>query len=355
MILSRRKKFFFSVIAVMLSLVVVLVGLLAADLIVHHRAEKSAGLNRYGYRGPVVGRKAAGELRVAMVGGSTTFGYGVAWNESIPAFLEQKLKARLNRPVTVLNLGFNNEGAFAFLPNLQDFESLDYDVIVLYEGYNDLPGDEGPNRGVYRRTSAIFRRFGYFPILPLYLEEKARALRYGSVGAAYEALATKGGDPNQVVFRPGFAQRTSAAALETISSMTQALDGQLAQTAAAPPPVAKQSALGCVFPYVMYCDSVAAAVRFGRERGKGVVVGAQPHLPGARSSDLHAKQQEMLSAMIARVFGADRQVVRADFSQLVDLTDINVTFDGMHLKPEANAAVAAALVDPVIAASAIRQ
>jgi len=85
------------------------------------------------------------------------------------------------------------------------------------------------------------------------------------------------------------------------------------------------------------------------------VVGAQPHLPGARSSDLHAKQQEMLSAMIARVFGADRQVVRAAFSQLVDLTDINVTFDGMHLKPEANAAVAAALVDPVIAASAIRQ
>src|SRR5689334_15479584 len=134
-----------------LSLVMIMGLLLVADLIVHHRAEKSAGLNRYGYRGPVIGRKQPGELRVAMVGGSTTFGYGVAWNESIPAYLESKLKQRLGRPVSVVNLGFNNEGAYAFLPNLQDFAYLDYDVIILYEGYNDLGGDERPNRSVFRR------------------------------------------------------------------------------------------------------------------------------------------------------------------------------------------------------------
>ena len=84
-----------------------------------------------------------------MLGGSTVFGYGVAWNESIPAQLEPRLQARLGRPVTVVNLGFNNEGAYAFVPNLEDFAYLDYDVIVLYEGYNDLPGDEGVNRSVY--------------------------------------------------------------------------------------------------------------------------------------------------------------------------------------------------------------
>lgn len=347
MLLSRRKKIVFSLVAITLSLGAVMLALLSADLILHYRAEKSAGLNRYGYRGPVVGRKQPGELRIAMVGGSTVFGYGVAWNESIPSYLEAKLKQRLNRPVTVLNLGFNNEGAYAFVPNLEDFEYLDYDVIVLYEGYNDLPGDEQPNRGVYRRHSAIFRATGYYPILPLYLEEKAKALRFGNVGAAYEA-SQPNGNKNQVVFRPGLAQRTSAAALEAISAMTQALDGQLAKTATAPPPVAKTSTLGCTFPYVTYCDSVAAAIRFGRSRGMGVVVGSQPHLPGARSNDLHAKQRQMLTEMVARVFGSDPQVVRVDLGGVVDLTNIDVTFDAMHLKPQANATVADALIDPVL-------
>ena len=353
MMLSRKKYLVFAAAALAISLAGVLLLLLATDLVLHRRAERSAGLNRYGYRGPVVGRKQPGELRVAMLGGSTVFGYGVAWNESIPAFLQTKLEARLNRPVTVINLGFNNEGAYAFRPNLEDFEYLDYDLIVLYEGYNDLPGDEGPNRSVYRRDSAVYRAFGYYPILPLYLEEKARALRFGSVNAAYEDLQRKEGDKGQVVFRPGLAQRTSATALEAVSSMTKALDGQLEKTtSAAPPASAAASALGCTYPYVIYCDSVAAAVRFGRDRHKGVVVGLQPHLPGPRSNELHAKQREMLSAMLARVFGSNPQVVRADLSQLIDLTNVEVTFDGMHLKPHANDIIASALVDPVVMVSA---
>jgi hypothetical protein len=167
MTISRKKFVVFAAAATALSVAGVLVLLLAADLVVHWRAERSAGLNRYGYRGPVIPRKQPGELRVAMLGGSTVFGYGVAWNESIPAFLEAKLTARVPQPARVINLGYNNEGAFAFKPNLEDFAYLDYDVVVLYEGYNDLPGDEGPNRSVYRRNSAVYRAFGYFPILPL--------------------------------------------------------------------------------------------------------------------------------------------------------------------------------------------
>jgi hypothetical protein len=353
MMISRRKFVLFAVTAVALSVAGVLMALLAADLILHWRAERSAGLNRYGYRGPVVGRKRPGELRVVMLGGSTVFGYGVAWNESIPAFLEPALQARMGRPVSVVNLGYNNEGAYSFVPNLEDFAYLDYDMIVLYEGYNDLPGDEGVNRSVYRRDSAVYRRTGYFPILPLYLDEKVKMLRHGgSVNAAYEAEG-QSAQPGTVVFKPGLAQRTSAAALEAVSSMTKALDGQLAKTGAVPPPTAeKQSTLGCRFPYVTYCESVAAAVRFGRSRGKAVVVGSQPLLHGARSLELHTRQQEMLSAMVAREFGNDHGVVFAGFARLVDLTSVDVTFDGMHLKPEANAIVASALVEPVLNAAA---
>lgn len=354
MALTRSKKILFALITIAIAVGGTLLLLLAADLAVHYRAERSAGLNRYGYRGPVVGRKADGELRVVMLGGSTVFGYGVGWNESIPAYLETQLKQRLNRPVSVVNLGYNNEGAYAFVPNLEDFQYLDYDVIVLYEGYNDLPGDEGVNRSVYRRTSAVYRWTGYFPILPLYLEEKAKTLRRGNVDAAYHDDAQKNGS-STVVFRPGLAQRTSAGALEAIAAMTQALDGQLAKTATAPPPAtrAAESSLGCEFPYVTYCESVASAIRFGRARGNGVVVGMQPHLPGARSDELHRKQRATLSAMLSRNFGADPKVVRADLSQLLDLHDADVTFDGMHLKPNANAVVAAALVEPVAAAAGI--
>lgn len=347
--LTRRKKIAFALIAMALSFLAMMGVLLAADLYVHHRAQRSAGLNRYGYRGPVIGRKQPGELRVVMLGGSTVFGYGVTWDESIPVSLEAELERRLTRRVRVVNLGFNNEGAFAFVPNLEDFAYLDYDLIVLYEGYNDLPGDEGVNRSVYRRDSAAYRLTGYYPILPLYLQEKAMALRSSSVNAAYEQLGTKAGDA--VVFKPGLGQRTSAAALDAISFMTRALDGQLAETGKVPPPATaeSESALGCRHPYVTYCESVAAAVRFGVSRGKGVVVGAQPHLPGARSRELHLRQQEMVGAMIGRVFGAESRVVRADVSQTVDLANPAVTFDAMHLTADSNRRIAEALAPHVAA------
>src|SRR5688572_6775225 len=94
MALTRRKRIAFALGAMTLSFIAMAGVLLAADLVLHYRAERSAGLNRYGYRGPVIGRKQPGELRVVMLGGSTVFGYGVAWNESIPVYLEAGLRER---------------------------------------------------------------------------------------------------------------------------------------------------------------------------------------------------------------------------------------------------------------------
>src|SRR5215207_10163840 len=94
MTLTRRKKIMFSLTAIALSAALAMVLLFVADLVLHHRAERSAGLNRWGYRGPVVSKKRAGEVRAAMLGGSTAFGYGVMWNESIPSLLEQNLRHR---------------------------------------------------------------------------------------------------------------------------------------------------------------------------------------------------------------------------------------------------------------------
>ena len=355
MALSRRKKIVFALAAMSLAVFVALAMLVVADLILHKRAERSAGLNRHGYRGPVAGRKQPGELRMVMLGGSTVFGYGVGWDESIPMKLEARLRQRLGRPVSVINLGFNSEGAFAFVPNLEDFAYLDYDTIVLYEGYNDIPGDEGVNRNVYRRDSAVFRLTGYYPILPLYLEEKARMLRYGNdLSAAYEIVRQKErGIHTPVTFHPNLAQRTSANALEVLAAMTKALNGQFENAAVERPPAMKasESTLGCDFPHVTYCESIAAAIRFGVEHGKAVVVVAQPLMAEGRGRELQGLQHDMLRAMMAKQFSGNARVAFADLSALIDLRQPELTFDAMHLRPEGNDRVAAALVEPVIAAS----
>src|SRR5437660_7581922 len=68
--LSRRKKLAFAAAAIALALLVVFLGLLGADLYVHRRFEQSAGVNIWGYRGPIVGRKTPGEVRLVFLGGS---------------------------------------------------------------------------------------------------------------------------------------------------------------------------------------------------------------------------------------------------------------------------------------------
>ena len=335
--------------SIALSVTVVLLLLLAADLILHRRAERSAGLNRYGYRGPVVSGKAPNELRVAMLGGSTVFGYGVAWDESLPFYLERRLRERLQRPVSVVNLGFNNEGAYAFVANLEDFAYLDYDVVVFYEGYNDLVGDLNVNTAVHRRQSALYRLTGYYPILPLYLRERAQLLRHGDIGAAYRA---EGGQETTTVFRPNLAQRTSAATLETMNAMMQMLASQLGKVAiASSTPAVQQSALGCSSPWLNFCEAVAAGVRFARARGAAVLVVGQPALVSLHADVSHVRQLAMLSGMLARTFGQDPGVVWTDQSRTVDLNSLDMTFDSMHLKPNANRQVADALVDPLLLAA----
>src|SRR5437867_7782989 len=103
--------------------------LLAVDLYVHRKVERFAGVNIWGYRGPRVGRKRPGEHRLVVVGGSTAFGYGVNWDQAFPARLEADLLplSKDGRPVSVVNLGFNTQGAYAFRFALDDFESLRYD------------------------------------------------------------------------------------------------------------------------------------------------------------------------------------------------------------------------------------
>lgn len=328
--MSRRKFALFGAAAVAASAVVMFAGLLGLDLYAHHRADRSAGLNRWGYRGPIVGRKQPGEVRVAMLGGSTVFGYGGLWNEAIPALLETELRAtHAERRWTGLNLGYNTEGAWAFLPNLEDFSRLDYDIVILYEGYNDLLGDQAPNHVLARRRSPVFRATGYFPILPLVLREKAMSLRTG--GHLEAEYGVQPGAP-RTMFRPGLATHSSAIALDAAAGVAEFVGRQFSRVGAADGASSITGDLECVPPWLEYCESVSRAV-----------VATQPRMVDPELRARHQSQQRALADGLAREFATEPGVVYVDLSDTVDLTDGNLAFDLMHLGANGNRVIAKAL------------
>ncbi len=354
--LSRKRRVMFAVAAMLLSLMTCLLLIVGTDLYLHRRAERSAGLNMWGYRGPRLGGKGTQEVRIAFLGGSTMFGYGVSWDQAIPALVERELNRTLP-PVRSANLGLNNEGAYSFLYTLQDYEYLEPDIVVLYEGYNDWMGDEdGGNVSLLRHESAIFRLTGYYPILPLVLQERAMLFRYGSLEAAY---AAEGGGQPGAVFRPGVAGRSAAAALETAKTVGDTVGRQLSRLSEpASRNVQNRSEAGCAPPWSMYCQSIFRAVQFALARGQYVAVGSQP-LAGQTRTQAHIEQQQALTDMLQRHFAGDSRVVHIDLRDAADLTDASLSFDEMHLTAAGNrlaaARMAQALKPMVDAVRASRQ
>jgi GDSL-like lipase/acylhydrolase family protein len=346
--MSRRKRLVFAMAAMLLAVVLGLAALLAADLYFHRRVERVAGVNIWGYRGPRVGKKARGEHRLIVIGGSTAFGYGVGWEQTFSVYLERDLRpiSRNGAPVSVVNLGFNTQGAYAFRFAEEDYLGLDYDTVILYEGYNDL--GLAPNEVVGRRDSPIFRLTGYYPIVHVALDEKAMALRSGgNLEAAYRNLQR---DQPKTVFRPGLATRATASTLEAAAHVSKSLNEQLERFATTPKAIARfedvhVDELGCGEPqWAHYCASVRDAVRFALQHKKKVLVVTQPYIDVR-----HREQQAALRTMLAAQYGNDSNVAYANLGEAIDLKNQSLAYDGMHLTPAGNAEIASRLVRPVAA------
>jgi len=338
---TKRNAVAFACAAVGLSSVCVLALLFGVDLSLHKRFQNAAGLNVRGYRGPVLGRKRAGELRIVMLGGSTVFGYGVGPEATVPAVLERILNARRRQagsgPVSVVNLGYNNEGAYSFPFTLRDYDrSLDYDVALLYQGYNEL--SDVPNTAVFRHGSAVFRLTGYLPILPLVAREKLMAMRYGgNLEAAYNAQKT--------AFTAHAANRADAQAGLRGAVIAQALKRQVGPLTREPWSVNREPiAEGrCEAPWEPFCASIAAALDYALARDVWVIVVTPPYL-----SDSHADQQRALVAMLRGPYGGESRLRYVDLGQgVVDLEDPAICFDGVHLTAEGNGRIAESLAQPV--------
>jgi hypothetical protein len=333
--LTRRRKVIFAAVAMAIAAAGCVVLLIAADVYVHWRTQDVAGVNVWGYRGRPVGRKQPGEVRIAMVGGSTVYGWGLPASESIAAFLEQRLNQSGGR-YTVINLGAPGQGAFGFITDLSDYAYLDYDIVTLYEGYNDL--DAITPRGqanylLWRRESPVFRWTGYYPVLPVVLREKADLM-----------LGTGPAADDRVRFRAGLGARAAAGAMRAVAAATGDLGGQVGGLSPVPPdaPVDPQ----CIERWKRYCGSVRDTIVWARSRGKRVIVVTQPFV-----SDAHREQQANLSAMIAARFGGDPQVTYVNLGDLVDMRDRQMAYDGLHLIARGNDLVAAQLVAPVLDAA----
>src|SRR5262249_51441781 len=231
-----------------------------------------------------------------------------------PAMLERALEARRSAagegPVSVVNLAYNNEGSYSVKFTLQDYAYLDYDLVSLHSGYNDLILDPGANRSVYRHDSPVFRATGYMPILPLFLREKVSSWAYGDAGASYRDSRGE----RVTVFRPGLARAATARALEAALAVGASLDRQLGRFSSAreapeslTPKTVDPPASGCPPPWANYCRGLFDAVDYALAGGKRVLVVTEPYLPGTARS-LHVYQQTVMAASVERAYGGNLRV-----------------------------------------------
>lgn len=294
------------IVLVLASLGLCVAAAVGMEAFASHRARQTAW-NIRGYRGRVLGRKAPNEVRVFAIGGSTTYGYTVNRDETYPAQLETILNDRFaprGRPVSVANLGHLSDSSVCYEPTYRDYRYLDANIVILYEGYNDVDGpSRRTERDCYQQGSLIFRWTGFFPITPIFFLEHWYKLRYGSITRGYEASRT-----SETRVRAAVAAREPA-----------------------------------IPPYDIYERNVLNFVRARLAEGKGVVFASQPYLGNIR----HLDQQTRIRAALAP-FMSEPRFRYQDFLYLFGgKWDASWFNEQMWLNPSGNKVLAEKLSKPV--------
>ena len=169
------------------------VGLVALDIRAHKRVESLGGVNMWGYRGTVLHEKQVNEIRIAVVGGDLAFGWGVAADETLAAYVRRLVILDLdraggtNRLVTAVNLGAQGLAAAEYASWVEHFAYLQPDVICVLPDPGVHPLREG--RFLPDRHSIAFTAFGYSPILPLVVIERGGLSHSVVIRAAGQLLA----------------------------------------------------------------------------------------------------------------------------------------------------------------------
>jgi len=316
---QRKKRIVFKFLSVLFSTLTCISILASIDLYLHYKH----GINLRGYRGPSLGRKQPGERRVAILGGSTTWGFGLRAGQDFPAQLQRMLtqSTEPQRPssINVLNLGFNNDGAYSFKYTLKDYEYLDYDAVVLYSGYNDL---NEPNFYIYRHRSPVFVWTGFLPLLPSLTVDKL---------TVWSRRLT--GNDKKAIF-----QTPDLKKIDTPSELQKQL-GPLTQNGTSND---RSGGASCPPEWQFYCEQISETADLALKQGKRVLIVTEPYI-----SNGHVAQQQALRNMLGSRFAGQPGLRYLNLGRTVDLRDGSLCWDGMHLTEEGNRQIAQAMAPAV--------
>ena len=272
---------------------VLISALLILDMRAHAAVEQADGPNTWGFRG-TARLKAVGGARIAVVGGSAAYGYGVGWSQSFPYYLERALNqmwrtAYPHSYTEVINLAAVGDGAASYITTLRDYAYLKPDVVCIYDGYAGLgvTGAQGA-----RHASVVFTKIGYLPIL-------------GDVLARRPPWAS----PERAVVDPLLR------------------DGAVGE-------------VSCDAGSRGVCSAIIETVVWAIGRGIAVAVVTPPYV-----SARHEAQQASLAALLAARFQGDRGVHYINMGRQIDVRDRAQSPDGIHLTARGNQTLSENLVD----------
>lgn len=333
----KSKNFIFGILTLVSTIIILLFLFLLIDLHYHKKYMYKWGLNYKGYRGKVVAKKEKNELRIVMLGGSTVFGYGVKYNETLSAYLEQELQKYFksigsDKKVSVINLGYNSEGVYAYYFNLIDFYYLNYDYVIIYTGYNDLGIG---NTMVYRHSNFIFRYFGYMPIFPYLAREKIAAIQSNYYKKKYKSDNERinFGNRNMRVTATDISRKLVIynnldeiiKRLRTIKDLDFNIDNL------------KTDKWSWVKFYMK------KSIDFLLSKNKKIIIINQPYL-----NNDHIEQEKSLSNFFKKEYGTNNNFYYLNLGNVMNLNSELVTFDGMHLKAKSTQEMAAVIFKNIL-------
>ena len=300
------------------------VAVVALDLYAHKRFDGIAGLNIWGYRGAVAHQKEPTEIRVAVVGGSRAFGLGSSSSWTIATVVRQQVMLATDRPgrpvrqVVPLTLAWPGALPDSYVATLEHFSYLAPDYICFFDdlgvGGSALPAER----------SGLFARTGYWPALPVVLQEKGMLWRFGSVRAGY----VRGSSSTSGIVRQ-LAGTGVQFAGRALSRVDRVVAGQSAPHRADNPE--------------RYATDLMQAVDVALAHARGVVVALSPTESPLQSANAAA----VVPRLKARAATAKRLRV-VDLSDLPLLLEASQRLDDWNYGGDAIAAVANRIAPAVI-------
>jgi hypothetical protein len=234
------------------------------------------------------------------------------------------------RQVVPITLAWPGALPDSYARTLDDFAYLKPDYICIYD---DLGVGGAPLR---EERSGLFARTGYWPALPVALQEKGMLWRFGSVRAGYDQQAASASSPGAV-------RRAAGAGLQFAGDLLSSADRLMART---PVPHRADNP-------ERYATQLMQAVDQALTQARGVVVAVSPVESALQATNASA----VLPQLESRAATA-RQLRIVNLAQEPLLLDTSQRFDDWNYGGDAIAAaakrIAPAVIDLIAAAGSTR-